>query len=96
MRAMVVIEVEPVVDVGLQLLNASIDLAPERDLVKLLQDRLVEACKRNGFKDAHHMKREHGLDSSFDIFEDKNGNMYYGPRQGTGLPQYLHMNSMGI
>ena len=43
MRALVVLVGDPVIQVGLQLFDAAIDLAPERDLVKLLQNRFVEA-----------------------------------------------------
>ncbi|MDD2777107.1 MAG: hypothetical protein PHU06_14240 [Gallionella sp.] len=57
---------------------------------------LDKACKKNGYKDAHDFKRELGLDSKSDIFVDKNGNMYSGPRQGTGNLQYLHMNETGV
>jgi hypothetical protein len=46
-------------------------------------------------KDAHDMKQDLGLDSKSDIFSDTKGNMYSGPRKGTGLPQYLHMNTGG-
>lgn len=46
-------------------------------------------------EDAHDLKRDLGLDSKYDIFSDKNGNMYSGPRQGTGVPQWLHMNTGG-
>ena len=42
------------------------------------------------------MKDDLGLNSKSDIFSDKNGNMYSGPRQGTGTPNYLHMNIRGI
>ena len=42
------------------------------------------------------MKDDLGLNSKSDIFSDKNGNMYSGPRQGTGTPNYLHMNTRGI
>lgn len=67
-----------------------------RDAKRMSGKELDKACKNNNYKDAHDMKRDLGLDSKSDIFVDKNGNMYSGPRQGTGLPQYLHMNAMGI
>jgi hypothetical protein len=41
------------------------------------------------------LKSQYGLDSKYDIFSDKSGNMYYGPRQGTGTNQYMHMNKIG-
>ena len=56
---------------------------------------LDKACKNNGYKDAHDMKRDLGLDAKSDIFSDKDGNMYSGPRKGTGIPQYLNMNVNG-
>jgi hypothetical protein len=57
---------------------------------------LDRACQANGYEDAHALKRDLGLDSKSDIFADRNGNMYSGPRKGSGLPQYLHMNTRGI
>lgn len=67
-----------------------------RDAKRMSEKELDKACKNNDYKDAHDMKRKMGLDSKSDIFVDKNGNMYFGPRQGTGLPQYLYMNTMGL
>lgn len=43
MRAVVVVIRQPFIEIGLQLFNGAIYLAPERDLVKLLQNGLVEA-----------------------------------------------------
>lgn len=64
---------------------------------KRMTDReLQRACKANGYEDAHALKEDLRLDARSDIFVDGNGNMYSGPRQGTGLPQYLHMNTRGI
>ena len=67
-----------------------------KDAKRMTDKELDKACKNNGYKDAHDMKRDLGLDSKNDIFVDKNGNMYSGPRQGTGTPQYLHMNTSGV
>lgn len=67
-----------------------------RDTVRMSDRELHKACEANGYEDAHALKRDLGLDSKSDIFVDKNGNLYSGPRKGTGLPQYLHMNSRGI
>lgn len=43
MGAFVVVVMEPVIQTGLQRVDAVIELLSERDLVELLQDRLVEA-----------------------------------------------------
>lgn len=67
-----------------------------RDAKRMSDKELDKACKKNNYRNAHHMKDDLGLDSKSDIFADKNGNMYSGPRQGTGLPQYLYMNTMGL
>lgn len=67
-----------------------------RDAKRMTGRELDKACKANGYEDAHAFKRDLGLDSKSDIFVDKNGNLYSGPRKGTGLPQYLHMNTRGI
>ncbi len=67
-----------------------------RDAKRMSDRELEKACRANGYKDAHAMKDDLGLNSKSDIFSDKNGNMYSGPRQGTGTPNYLHMNTRGI
>lgn len=67
-----------------------------KDAKRMSDKELKKACKANGYEDAHAMKSDLGLDSKSDIFADKNGNMYSGPRKGTGLNQYLHMNTGGI
>ena len=43
MRTLAVVVIDPVVQIPLQLVNGSVDLAPERHLVELLQDRFVES-----------------------------------------------------
>jgi len=43
MRAVIVVVRKPVIEIGLQLLDGAVYLAPEGDLVELLQDGLVEA-----------------------------------------------------
>lgn len=43
MGAVIVVARQPVIQIGLQLFNGLVNLAPERHLIKLLQDRLVEA-----------------------------------------------------
>ncbi len=67
-----------------------------KDAKRMTDKELDKACKNNGYRDAHDMKRDLRLDSKNDIFVDKDGNMYSGPRQGTGTPQYLHMNTSGV
>jgi RHS repeat-associated protein len=67
-----------------------------KDAKRMSDKELDKACKNNGFKDAHEMKKANGLDSRSDIFADRNGNMYSGGRQGSRVPEYLHMNKMGI
>lgn len=66
------------------------------DAKRMTDRELDKACKANGYEDAHAFKKDLGLDSKFDIFMDKNGNLYSGPRKGSGIPQYLHMNNRGI
>jgi RHS repeat-associated protein len=66
-----------------------------KSAVRMSEKKLNEACKANNYQNAHDLKRDLGLDSKSDIFSDRNGNMYSGPRQGTGIPQYLHMNTAG-
>jgi len=66
------------------------------DAKRMTGRELDKACKANGYEDAHALKRDLGLDSKSDIFVDKNGNLYSGPRKGSGTPQYLHMNNRGI
>ncbi|MES2785274.1 MAG: RHS repeat-associated core domain-containing protein [Pseudomonadota bacterium] len=67
-----------------------------RDAKRMSERELNKACRANGYEDAHSLKRDLGLDSKSDIFVDKNGNLYSGPRKGSGVPQYLHMNTRGI
>lgn len=66
-----------------------------KDAKRMTDKELDKACKNNNYKNAHELKDDLGLNSKSDIFVDKNGNMYSGPRQGTGIPQYLHMNIEG-
>ena len=42
MSAFGIVVMQPVIQIGLQRVNAFVELLAERDLVKLLQDRLVE------------------------------------------------------
>jgi len=42
-RALAVVVRQPDIQIGLQFIQREVELAPERDLVELLQDRLVEA-----------------------------------------------------
>ena len=64
---------------------------------KRMSDKeLDKACKANGYKDAHDLKRDLGLGSNRDIFSDSNGNMYSGPRSGTGAMDWLRMNTNGV
>ena len=67
-----------------------------KDAKRMSDKELDKACKNNNYKDAHDMKRDLGYGKETDIFADKDGNMYAGPRKGTGIPQYLHMNTSGI
>ena len=66
------------------------------DAKRMTDRELDKACRANGYEDAHAFKKDLGLDSKSDIFVDKNGNLYSGPRKGSGIPQYLHMNNRGI
>jgi uncharacterized protein RhaS with RHS repeats len=67
-----------------------------KDAKRMSGKELDKACKNNGYKDAHDLKRDFDLGSDKDIFADKNGNMYAGPRKGPGTPEYLHINTQGI
>ena len=42
MPSFIIVVSHPQVKIGLQLLHALVDLFPERDLIKLLQDRLMK------------------------------------------------------
>lgn len=66
-----------------------------KDAKRMSDQQLDKACKANGYKDAHELKRDLGLGSDRDIFSDKNGNMYSGPRQGSGAMDWLKMNTGG-
>ncbi|MGS1119546.1 RHS repeat-associated core domain-containing protein [Rhodanobacter sp. UC4436_H3] len=66
-----------------------------KDAKRMSKDRLDKACKANGYKDAHELKRDLGLGSDRDIFSDRNGNMYSGPRSGSGAMEWLKMNTGG-
>lgn len=66
-----------------------------RDAKRMSGKELDKACKNNGYKDAHDLKRDFGLDRKWDIFVDKNGQLYSGPRQGSGTPQPLYINKSG-
>jgi RHS repeat-associated protein len=67
-----------------------------KDAKRMSDKELDKACKNNGYEDAHDMKRDLGYGKETDIYADKDGNMYAGPRKGTGTPQYIHMNTSGI
>ncbi len=67
-----------------------------KDSKRMSKKELESAAKKNGYEDAHALKRDYGLDSRSDIFVDKQGNMYAGPRQGTGTPQRLGININGL
>ena len=43
MCSFIIVVLQPYVQIGLQLFNVAIELLAERNLVELLQDRLVEA-----------------------------------------------------
>ncbi len=46
---------------------------------RLSPKELQKAAKRNGFRDVHEMKNELKIDKNFDVFVDREGNMYSGP-----------------
>jgi hypothetical protein len=66
-----------------------------KDAKRMSDKELDKAAKNNGYKDAHDLKKDFGLDSKYDIFKDGDGNLYSGPRQGTGVPQPLGINASG-
>jgi RHS repeat-associated protein len=66
-----------------------------KDATRMSGNELDKACKNNGYKDAHDLKKDFGLDRRWDIFVDKNGQLYSGPRQGSGTPQPLNINKSG-
>lgn len=54
MGTIVIVISQPIIQVGLQFFDGSVDLSPERDLVKSLQDRFVEAFANSiGLRVAH-------------------------------------------
>ncbi len=67
-----------------------------KDAKRMSKKELDKAAKNNGYKDAHDMKRDYNMDSKSDIFVDRHGNLYEGPRQGAGTPQPLGINKHGI
>lgn len=67
-----------------------------KDAKRMSKKELDRAAKNNDFKDAHDLKHEYGLDSKYDIFVDRKGDMYFGPRQGTGTPQSMGININGV
>lgn len=67
-----------------------------KDAKRMSSDELEKAAKKNGYNDAHEMKRDFKLDSKRDIFSDKHGNLYEGPRKGPGTPQPLGLNKYGL
>jgi hypothetical protein len=67
-----------------------------KDSKRMSDKELDKAAKNNGYKDAHDLKRDFNLDSKYDIFKGKDGQMYYGPRQGTGTPQPMNLNVNGL
>lgn len=66
-----------------------------KDSKRMSNKELDKAAKNNGYKDAHELKRDFQLDSKYDIFKGKDGQMYYGPRQGSGTPQPMNLNVAG-
>ena len=66
-----------------------------KDAKRMSDKRLDKAAKRNGYRDAHHLKEDFQLDSRSDIFADRNGNMWAGPRKGTGAMERLGINING-
>ncbi|MCB5205400.1 hypothetical protein LH464_23345 [Neorhizobium sp. T786] len=66
-----------------------------KDAKRMSDKELDKAAKKNGFRDAHELKREYRLNSKSDIFAGKDGTMYSGPRQGTGTPRSLGINIHG-
>ena len=66
-----------------------------KDSKRMSTKELEKAAQNNGYDDIHQLKNDFGLDSKSDIFKDIDGNMYSGPRQGTGIPQPLGINVNG-
>uniref|UniRef100_UPI00197E46C8 polymorphic toxin type 33 domain-containing protein n=1 Tax=Rhizobium sp. FKY42 TaxID=2562310 RepID=UPI00197E46C8 len=66
-----------------------------KDAKRMSPKELDKAAKNNGFRDAHELKNEYQLNSKSDIFVDREGNLYAGPRKGVGTPQRLGINKNG-
>ncbi|MGF1461638.1 MAG: polymorphic toxin type 33 domain-containing protein [Maricaulaceae bacterium] len=66
-----------------------------RDAKRLSKSELDRAAKNNGYEDIHDLKDEYGLTSKQDIFRDKNGDLYEGPRKGPGPRRKLDINQSG-
>lgn len=66
-----------------------------RDAKRMSTKKLEEAARNNGYDSAHDLKDDFGLDSRSDIFSDRYGEMYSGPRQGTGTMEPLGINING-
>jgi RHS repeat-associated protein len=66
-----------------------------KDVKRVDTNRLDQAAKKNGYKDIHDLKRDLGYGKDTDIFVDKDGNLYAGPRLGTGRMEPLGINITG-
>ena len=70
--------------------------ASDGDIKKLSDKELDKAAKANGYKRAHDLKDDYGLDSKSDIGVDQDGNLYSAPRiKGQSGFQPLGINKDG-
>ena len=68
---------------------------PAKDTKRMDKKQLSRAAENNGYKDIHELKQDFNLGSKSDIFVDKAGNLYAGPRVGTGAMEPLNINANG-
>lgn len=66
-----------------------------KDTKRMDTKELEKAAKKNGYEDAHDMKRDLDLDRFSDVFVDKSGKMYAGPARGVGAFEDLGMTIYG-
>ena len=62
-----------------------------KDAKRVGAKRVNEIAQQAGYDDAEDLKREFGYGSETDLFIDRDGNLYAGPRKGVGAMEDLHV-----
>lgn len=71
------------------------ELESEKQAKRMSTKELEKAARNNGYDDAHDLKSDYGLGKETDIYVDRSGEMYEGPRKGTGRLEPLGINKDG-